>query len=55
METPIISNIVPKDWEAQRNKIAKDLDDLAAKAEKIVVRLDPSSMKEAQGLVSRYS
>lgn len=55
METPIISNIVPKDWEAQRNKIAKDLDDLAAKAEKIVVRLDPSSIKEAQGLVSRYS
>lgn len=55
METPIISNIVPKDWEAQRNKISKDLDDLAAKAEKIVVRLDPTSMKEAQGLVSRYS
>ena len=55
METPIIPNIVPKDWEAQRAKIAKDLDDLATKAEKIVVRLDPTSMKSAQGVVEQYS
>jgi len=55
METPIIPNIVPKDWEAQRAKIAKDLDDLATKAEKIVVRLDPTSLKSAQGVVEQYS
>jgi preprotein translocase subunit SecG len=55
METPIIPNIVPKDWEAQRAKIAKDLDDLATKAEKVVVRLDPTSLKSAQGVVEQYS
>ncbi len=55
METPIISNIVPKDWEAQRNKIAKDLDELAAKAEKIVVKLDAGTLKDAQGVIGKYS
>lgn len=37
METPIINNIIPKDWDKTIKKIGGDLDRLAEKADKVVI------------------
>ena len=55
METPILNNILPQDWDAQVNKISKQLAELGEKAEKIVVKLDPTGLDKAAKTISDYN
>lgn len=55
METPILNNILPQDWDAQVNKISKQLAELGEKAEKIVVKLDPTGLDKAAKTISEYN